>query len=315
MIPSNASTGLALDARNLEALRSQAKQNPQQALKGVAQQFEAVFLHQLLKSMRQATPSGGLMDSDQTRSYVGMLDQQLAQTLSAKGIGLADAMFRQLSRNQAALIGADPSGPEVEPMPFPQVPVRKMPISLFPSDLRSNPANPVNSAVAAVAADPAKLAAPEPGQDFLTRMKAHAIQASQALGIPAKFLLGQAALESGWGKREIRGSDGAASHNLFGIKAGPSWKGDSVEILTTEFIDGVAHMVKQKFRAYASYAESFQDYSRLMLGNRRYAQVLGQTDSAAFAQGLQRAGYATDPHYADKLTRILNGPRMQSVVM
>ncbi len=309
------SAGLALDARNLEALRAQAKQDPQQALKGVAQQFEAVFLHQLLKSMRQASPSGGLMDSDQTRSYVGMLDQQLAQTLSAKGIGLADAMFRQLSRNQAAQIGADPAAPEVEPLPFPQLPARRSPISLFPSDLRANPANPVNPAMAAYPAQPAKNAAPEPGQDFLTRMKDHAVQAGQALGIPAKFLLGQAALESGWGKREIRGADGAASHNLFGIKAGPGWKGDSVEVMTTEFIDGVAQKVKQKFRAYASYAESFQDYGRLMLGNRRYAQVLGQTDSAAFAQGLQRAGYATDPQYAEKLTRILNGARMQSVAV
>lgn len=305
------STGLALDARNLEALRAQAKQNPEQALKGVAQQFEAVFLHQLLKSMREATPSGGLMDSDQTRSYVGMLDQQMAQSLSSKGIGLADAMFRQLSRNQAAAIGVDPQAPEWEPMPFPQVPGPKSPVSLFPSDLKANPAAP---AAPAAAAQPPRLAAAEPTEDFLSRMKDHAVQAGQALGIPAKFLLGQAALESGWGKREIRGADGSQSHNLFGIKAGASWKGSSVEVMTTEFVDGVAQKVKQKFRAYSSYAESFQDYGRLIQGNQRYAQVLGQTDSAAFAQGLQRAGYATDPKYADKLTRILNGARMQSVV-
>jgi flagellar protein FlgJ len=85
--------------------------------------------------------------------------------------------------------------------------------------------------------------------------------------------------------------------------------------MTTEYIDGVPHKLTQKFRAYGSYAEAFQDYAALLQGNRRYAAVLGRTDSAGFAQGLQRAGYATDPRYADKLTSILNGARMRQTLM
>ena len=147
------------------------------------------------------------------------------------------------------------------------------------------------------------------------RMKEHALEASNATGIPARFLLGQAALESGWGKHEIRAADGSQSFNLFGIKAGRNWKGPTVEVMTTEYVDGAPRKLLQKFRAYASYTEAFQDYAALMQGNRRYAAVLKQSDGAGFAQGLQRAGYATDPRYADKLTSILNGARMRQTIM
>ena len=288
----NVSGNLALDARGLDALRLQAKQNPEQAAKGVAQQFEAVFLHTLLKSMRDATPQDGLMDSDQTRSYTSMLDQQMAQSLSAKGIGLADVMLKQLTRNRAAATGVEPP----------------------PQPLGAN--EPVPAAKPAVRSKPGELKVEglQRGQDFLLRMKDHALEASNATGIPARFLLGQAALESGWGKHEIRAADGSQSFNLFGIKAGANWKGATVNVKTTEYVDGVPHKVMQKFRAYASYGEAFKDYASLMQGNRRYAAVLKQSDSAGFAQGLQRAGYATDPRYADKLTSILNGARMRQTI-
>lgn len=287
---------LVLDARGLDALRLQAKQDPQQALKGVSQQFEAVFLHTLLKTMREATPQDGPMDSEQTRAYTAMLDQQMAQSLSAKGIGLADVMLRQLTRSRAAP-GADQTAP--------------------PADANAAPASAPAQAAPARKALPGELKVEDlqRGQDFLSRMKDPALEASAQTGIPARFLLGQAALESGWGKHEIRAADGSPSHNLFGIKAGRNWKGASVEAMTTEYVDGVPRKLLQKFRAYGSYAEAFQDYAALLKGNRRYAAVLRQTDSAAFAQGLQRAGYATDPRYADKLTSILNGARMRRTIM
>jgi len=283
--------GLVLDARGLDALRLQAKQNPDQALKGVSRQFEAVFLHMLLKSMRDATPQDGLMDSDQTRAYTSMLDQQMAQSLSAKGIGLADVMLRQLARNRA---------------PVAEAPAQ--PAAAKVSAAEATPAAPSN---------PGKVrsGASRRGLDFLMRMKQHAVEASNATGIPTRFLLGQAALESGWGKHEIRTADGTRSFNLFGIKAGRNWNGATVQAMTTEYVDGAPRKVLQTFRAYASYAQAFQDYADLMRGNRRYAAVLKQNDSTGFAQGLQRAGYATDPLYAAKLTNILNGPRMQRTIM
>ena len=145
-------------------------------------------------------------------------------------------------------------------------------------------------------------------RDFVNRVWTHAVDAARAVGIPPRFMVGQAALESGWGRHEIRAADGTASHNVFGIKAGRSWKGAVIEKTTTEFVNGVAQKVTARFRAYASYGEAFQDYAKLLRNNPRYAAVLGQAqDAKGFAHSLQKSGYATDPAYADKLTRIING--------
>jgi flagellar protein FlgJ len=131
--------------------------------------------------------------------------------------------------------------------------------------------------------------------------------AEEQTGIPATFMVAQAAHESGWGKHEIRNADGSSSYNLFGIKAGAGWKGKVAQVTTTEVVDGQPRKVVAKFRAYASYDESFRDYAQMMKDNPRYSKVVAAGSSAqGFAQGLQRAGYATDPAYADKLTRVIN---------
>jgi flagellar protein FlgJ len=145
-------------------------------------------------------------------------------------------------------------------------------------------------------------------RSFQDKLASHAEEASRASGIPAKFMLGQAALESGWGRREIKGRDGSNSHNLFGIKAGPDWKGRVVETTTTEYINGKAQARVEKFRAYDSYADSFKDYARLLASNPRYEKALAAasgSDAAGFARKLQAAGYATDPNYATKLASII----------
>ena len=291
MIQKTDATGsFALDARGLDSLRMQAKQNPDEALKGAAQQFEAVFLNTLLKSMRDATPQDGITDSEQTRAYTSMLDQQLAQTMASKGIGFADLMLQQMQRGRTASGSIKPAAQTTEGAVAPLSAPQKKAGGIKPEALKS-------------------------GQAFLDRMKSHAQEASQATGIPARFLLGQAALESGWGKREIRAADGSQSFNVFGIKAGRNWTGPTVQTMTTEYVDGVPRKVMQKFRAYSSYAEAFKDYAGLMQGSKRYAAVLKQTDSAGFAYGLQRAGYATDPQYGQKLTQILNSSRMRQTIM
>ncbi len=293
----NVNGSLALDAHSLDTLRMQAKQNPEQATKAVAQQFEAVFLQMVLKSMRDATPQDGPTDSEQTSMYTSMLDQQIAQSLSAKGIGLADVMLRQLRRSQNAGSGES---------------------SVLPQALVNSIATPAPAPAAVSAplkAGDAKATGPGASQDFLSRMKDHALAASNATGIPAQFLLGHAALESGWGKSEIRNADGSPSHNLFGIKATGNWKGATVDVTTTEYVDGAPRKMVQKFRAYASYTEAFQDYASLLQNSPRYAAVLKQSDGAGFAQGLQRAGYATDPRYAAKLTQIINGSSLRKTLV
>jgi flagellar protein FlgJ len=129
--------------------------------------------------------------------------------------------------------------------------------------------------------------------------------AAQETGVPASFLIAHAALETGWGRSEPRSSDGRASYNLFGIKAGRNWTGDSVEASTTEYVQGIPQRRTERFRAYGSYAEAFRDYAQLLTTNPRYANVIGAQDASRFARGLQAAGYATDPAYASKLERVI----------
>jgi flagellar protein FlgJ len=145
-------------------------------------------------------------------------------------------------------------------------------------------------------------------------MSPHARVAEGQTGVPARFVLGQAALESGWGAREIRAADGRNSFNLFGIKAGRGWNGPVIEATTTEYVNGLARRSVERFRAYGSYAEAFADHARLLQGNPRYAGVLsGSQDAVSFAAGMQRAGYATDPRYAEKLAQVINSPGLRKL--
>jgi peptidoglycan hydrolase FlgJ len=272
---------LALDPRSLERLRSEAGTAPEKAVRDASKQFEVVFVNMLLKSMREAAPQDGPLNSDQTRMYTSMLDQQLAQAMSARGIGLADIMARQLTR------GGPASGEATAAPAAPQTltdPSRATETEPSPPTVRRNAR----------------------ARRFIDKMWPHAVEASRTTGLPPQFILGQAALESGWGTREIRGANGQPTHNLFGIKAGRTWNGRTSSNGTTEFVQGVKQRSVEKFRSYESYAEAFRDYANLLKNNPRYAKALeAGTDPAAFARGLQQAGYATDPAYASKLTRII----------
>jgi len=276
------SAKLALDSQSLAQLRLQAKQSPDKALKAVAQQFESVFMNMMLKSMREATPQDGMFDSEQTKMFTGMLDQQFAQNMSSKGIGLADILVRQLSNNA----GSAHTSPGAT-------------VTTGTSSSKSGGTGKVNVALPAHSE--------KTQQDFMDRMLPHALQTSLSTGVPPQLMLGQAALESGWGKHEIRMADGSNSYNLFGIKAGSGWTGKVADVITTEYQNGVASKQIESFRAYASYAEAFQDYAHMLNNNPRYASVLQQGgDVAGMAQAIQKSGYATDPHYADKLAQVMD---------
>lgn len=295
--PNTATGKLATDVKDLSELRQAAKQNSPEALKASAKQFEALFLNMVMKSMRDATPQDGLFDTQQSKMFTSMLDQQISQSMASRGVGLADVLTRQLSTMPGVQPGSDLPGPRMQPFAAPAPAPTPTPTPTLTLTSTSTPA------VDAVKIRSSK--APHV-RAFQDRLAADAEKASQVTGIPAKFMIGQAALESGWGKREIVAADGTRSHNLFGIKAGSSWKGKVVETATTEYVNGVPQTKMQKFRAYDSYAESFRDYAKLLSNNPRYQNVLANAqDAVGFAQGLQKAGYATDPNYAAKLTRII----------
>lgn len=279
------------------------------AQKKVAQQFEALFIQQMLKQARQvsaAEPS--LFDSQQTRLAQSMGDEQLALQLSNPGMGLAQAILDQIQ----AVQGGGPDR-QIGKSPMPELASSRLPgLKSRIGEGRPEDAPSISALINLLTRNPltdkiysAIKGAPDHIQTFVARMSDAAKLAAHESGVPAKLILSQAALESGWGRREILREDGSTSFNLFGIKASPNWKGKVVNIMTTEYEDGVARKVNQPFRAYDSYAESFADYARLISQNKRYSDVVTAPSAEEAAHRIQAAGYATDPAYAEKLISIM----------
>lgn len=257
------------DFNGLEGLKSSVKADDPKAIRAAAQQFESLFTNMMLKSMRQAKLGEGLGDSQESDLYQDMYDQQIALKMSqGKGIGLADMLVQQLTRNRAAKAAQGAAGTSAAP-----------------------------------ASAPAAASAPPSTSDrisFVKSMEPYAKAASSQLGVAPDTLIAQAALETGWGQH-VPTSGASSSSNLFGIKSGGSWQGNSVNSLTTEVVNGQSARLPQSFRSYSSVQQGVNDYVTL-LHNARYAQALGTgADVGAFAQGLIRGGYATDPDYAQKL--------------
>ena len=228
-------------------------------------------------------------------------------------MGLAKLIEEQLGRNLPAASAAADALPA-------SAAASGLSLPLVASDgrhLQPNIAAARTAEAAAVNMGSAVGAESVPGsaKEFVNRVWSDAVDASRSTGIPPQFLVAHAALESGWGKNEIRRADGSSAYNLFGIKAGKNWNGSTVDAPTTEYVNGEAQRVTEKFRAYASYSDAFRDYANLLRNNPRYGAVIGSQDGTEFARRLQQAGYATDPMYADKLARIINGPTLRQALI
>lgn len=297
-------TDVYTDFKGLAELRSRAGDNSEETLRQVAGQFEALFIQMMLKSMRDAGLGEGLMDSEQTKTYQSMYDQQLALDMGRKqGLGLAEMMVQQLRRADTASAGlaADDSTGDV-PLKFDtqdRVPrAQHMPQPLS-----------VQSGQAVHDWQPASR------EVFVRELWPHAQRAAQELGTRPEALIAQAALETGWGKHMIRGADGQNSFNLFGIKADTRWQGQRAVADTVEFREGLMRRERAAFRAYPSPAESFADYADFLQSNPRYREALqAGEDGQAFVQALSAAGYATDPNYASKINRIMESEALRSAV-
>jgi flagellar protein FlgJ len=286
------------DFQGFAALRRDAANDDPQARRAVAQQFEALFVQTMLTQMRAAAQiDDGLFDHERLRTYESMHDQQLALTLSRQGgIGLADSILRQLGddrgiaphrtthafwpnrgaaveRPEASATGAATATPQVDAT-----------IDAPATDVDFAPASP---------------------EEFVAAVWPHAQRAAAALGIDADVLVAQAALESGWGAKQITVADGRPSFNLFGVKAAGEWDGARVRVATLEYVAGVPERRREAFRVYASLEDSFSDYVRLVSGQSRYRDALGAEDAEGYLRALQAGGYATDPAYADKVLAIV----------
>ncbi|THF65721.1 flagellar assembly peptidoglycan hydrolase FlgJ [Pseudothauera nasutitermitis] len=364
----------ALDPRSLSELQRLARDNPDspEALRGAAKQFEALLWQMALKAMREATPKNSMFDSEHSRTYQSLLDQQMALEMAhSRNNGMSEVLFRQLGglngkHAAAEAMDAPATGLPIGPAPGFAVnalnqaanaaamlaqqnglpvdgagvalPARAAsadssdadPIGALISQLEAarrfrgsatpaaTPATGAGRAVEAGAASSSSAqedaSAIDPRAAFVREVWPHAEAASRATGIPARFIVAHAALETGWGEKVLRHADGRSSYNLFNIKAGSSWNGDSLGRAVTEYSGSTPYVEQARFRSYESYAEAFSDYARLLSDNSRYARVLGQTDAHGFARGLQQAGYATDPRYAAKLAGVITGPTLNKAL-
>ena len=294
---------LAVDPQGLQALKVRAAGNDPEALRIAARQFEAMLLQTLMKEMRETSwraADDPFAPSESLKLYRELLDQQWVQRMvQGRGLGFAEKMAEQMLRAQTL------SEASASAAPSPPVRLHRR-TETGPSDAEAA-LSTVPAAQAKAVSAASSPGAIDPGMRkarFIQAMRPYAEAAARTTGLPADFILAHAALESGWGAREIRGQDGRASYNLFGIKAGGSWTGPSVETQTTEYRHGLPVKRSDRFRAYDNYAQAFGDYAKLLL--TRYGDAIrAGTDADAFARALAAGGYATDPAYADKLRGVI----------
>ncbi len=327
MIEGDAISRFYLDFSGFHGLRSQAREGSVRAVEEVASQFESLFLQFALKAMRQAGFGDGLLDNDQSRFYQGLLDQQLALSMTGNGgtLGLARMIARQLESAPHARASTEASMLHSGPAALKKIAVRaanqyKEVERLAPPVAAVANAGAWNDGVSARVerAPPSAITLMESGpsigditssrEAFVRGLWPLAEDAGRELGVSPAVLIAQAALETGWGRSVMRRADGTSGHNLFGIKADDQWRGDRIMARTWEVNDGARVTETAAFRAYGSFAESFDDYVTFLHANPRYRGAMRvASDPEAFADALQRAGFATDPHYAGKIKSILRG--------
>lgn len=291
MTDTSAQLSAAFDSRTLNNLKREASSDPKGKALQVAKQVEGLFVQMMLKSMRDAMPQDSLFSNEATKMFTSMYDQQIAQNMTGRGLGMADLIARQM-----------------QPAQEPDERAGTMPMALDNSFIYSAAASSqleqmVRKALPRLPATPGAL--PADSSEFIAQLAQPAQAASVQSGIPHHLILAQAALESGWGQRQILTRDGKPSFNVFGIKAGSNWKGETTDILTTEYEQGAAKKVRASFRVYHSYLDALTDYVKLLSSNPRYAAVTSAQSAEQGAQALQAAGYATDPDYAQKLVGMI----------
>jgi flagellar protein FlgJ len=300
--PVSSSADIYTNFAGLTALKKDARTDDPDALRQVAKQYESLFARMMIKSMRDAVGKDPIFGSDEEQTYQEMYDDQLSLEMTkGHGLGLADMLVRQLQKlsggnkadatQQSKDAGAAASSSAITPQAGAKSTLRRFQGN-DPQDRSSGGAV-------------APIASPEAQASFISDLWPSAQAAGQQLGVDPRNLIAQAALETNWGTRVPRDSQGRSTNNLFGVKAGGLWNGASVASGTQEYQNGAVVSTTGQFRAYDSREQSFQDYVTLLRSSPRYSAALNTGSNVqAFAGALQRAGYATDPDYASKVTAI-----------
>jgi len=316
------SSALYTDFSDLHELKYNKSIDEKTRLEGVAKQFEGIFLQMMLKSMRDASMGDDLFDSDQSKMYQDLFDKQISLELGSNGsFGLAEMMVRQMDKTQV-----DPanSGKNISDYSHntinatqniagsPMTTMTALQVTrpdVSTENVKSEPA------AATGAAQETQTKTWDSPESFIKSMIPHARAVAEKLGVNPAFIVAQAALETGWGAHIMKTSNGLSSNNLFGIKAGNSWQGNTVQSNTLEFRDGIMKQEKASFRSYSSLSDAFSDYASFLSENSRYKNVVNSgNDVDQFTSNLSMAGYATDPVYADKIKNIVQSDRMKEIM-
>jgi len=293
------------DFSDINAMRAEARVDPQASLKQVAKQFEGIFIQMMLKSMRDASFGDDIFDSDQSKVYRDMFDKQVSLDMaSSKGIGIAEALVRQLGKNIPVKSKPDEYLYDGKSRISSAESGNVLPLSITKRREFTPQHQDPDYEITAIKSEDKVFDSPE---EFVEHILPYAEAAADKLGVSPLLLVSQAALETGWGKAVIRHSDGNSSFNLFNIKADKRWDGERVSKSTLEYDNGMAKYEKASFRAYDSYADSFDDYVDFLRTNTRYDFALQQQgNDSLFIKNIHKAGYATDPNYSDKVINILH---------
>ncbi len=297
----------ANDIKGLDELRRAAQSGDSKALDEAAKQFEAIFVQMMLKSMRKAqdvmADKDSPFNSEQVKFYRDMHDTQIASDLASNGsIGLADIIVRQLGKTGEGYMPAGALRNDGN--------LSSINRNTIASSQRSQEEFLDNQPIKTFQS--IKTTAFEDVDSFIEQLYPAAQQAAKQLGIDPKALLAQAAIETGWGQYMIHNTSGQNSHNLFGIKADLRWQGDRAMVNTIEFEEGVAATKKAPFRVYDSFADSMQDYVGFVKQNPRYEEAVKQSQSPQdYFSELQKAGYATDPDYANKVLSVFESKQLK----
>ncbi len=282
------------DLAGLQSIKRLPRGESEEALRAVAEQFESIFVNMMMKSMRDSNAvfeEGSLTSSNEQKFYRDMFDQQLSLTMaSGRGVGLADVLVRQLSKSY----GAE---------------VRQTSENLPGTALDTIDHKPVVEMQGDTGQEtPDTAPVFESPQAFVDYLYPRAQKIASRLGLDPRFMVSQAALETGWGQKVMSRADGGSSYNLFGIKADERWQGEVARVSTLEYRGGIPRREQASFRVYNSFDESLEDFADFLSSSQRYQKALSVSDDPEqFILELQHAGYATDPAYADKISNIANG--------
>ena len=301
---------LYADFTALTDLKKGAREKSPEAIKEVAKQFESLFVQMMLKSMRETVADNELFGSKNEKMYQDMYDKQLSMQISqGKGIGLANTIERQLGgKPESELTTKHLDDYLSNPRPVNESLKSNVTLSTLRKEISATSLD-----VQSTESENNFAGEWQSAKDFVKEVWPHALRAADVLGVDADVLVAQSALETGWGKHTPKHEDGSSSFNLFGIKADQRWQGEKVEITTREYRHGVMQHEQANFRSYESVSQAFEDYTQFILENPRYQKALERGyDAESYANELQKAGYATDPKYAEKINRVRGNEMLQS---